>query len=148
MTINNISRHTPEICPRFHSVAENPQLRSQKTAPCVLHRVRFSVVRDLLVSRNHQHFLDSNFSGLEPFDVNLGRDAVLGLVPVQPSPEFRAYPLKIPGTTLYQIDDDDFCLQHFAARPDRTRRAGVPSLMRTALSANPLVCHRCGVDLS
>ena len=50
-------------------------------------------------------FVDSNFFGLESVDVNFGRDVVLNVVqsmiiksPIQPPPEFSAYPINVPGS--------------------------------------------------
>ena len=69
-------------------------------------------------AKEYQHFLhfcESSFFGLEPYDVTLGLDVVLHVVPirddqfpVQPPPEFSAYLMNIPGTALSHIDGDDF----------------------------------------
>ena len=56
-----------------------------------------------------RQFLDSYFFGLESFDMKLGRDAVLDVVPVrdaqvpsptQPPSKVSTYPMNIPGGTF------------------------------------------------
>ena len=74
--------------------------------------VRCDVVRDLLVSKKlrreeiKKYFLcviECYFFGLETLDENFGRDAALMTKhPVQHPPEFRAYPMHLPGSSFVQ----------------------------------------------
>ena len=139
VTIDTLTRHTPEIFPGFHSLAisvrnirnfpssckEQPlthctgslfasPLLSSRRSFLLFGGVKFHVVRDLLASWNRLRKKRCILRGLESFDVNLGRGLDLGIAPV------RDVLLSSPTTYMIQSLPDEKFWKHLCIKLMRT----------------------------